>query len=110
MILFLRMAAAGESASAALTRILEDFRLAVRVSFIGGGTPALTSALTRLAAALEVAPLVALYGAQQPAQVVQFMQQADVLVNPRVSGTYYIAAVTAVTAARCCCECSICSL
>jgi glycosyltransferase involved in cell wall biosynthesis len=68
------------------TSLLEEIRTAVRVTFVGGGTAALTQALQALAGALNVSTQVMLVGAQAPERVVQYMQQADVLVNPIVIG------------------------
>jgi hypothetical protein len=65
---------------------LEKLRATVRVTYIGGGTAALTEALRGLAGALNVSAQVALMGAQAPERVVQYMQQAHVLVNPIVIG------------------------
>jgi hypothetical protein len=58
----------------------------VRVTFVGGGTAALTQALQALAGALNVSTQVMLVGVQAPERVVQYMQQAHVLVNPIVPG------------------------
>lgn len=66
--------------------LVTEFLSNVHITYVGGGREALTTALQDLAADLGVAGLVSLEG-QQPAPVVaQFMRQADVLVNPIVTG------------------------
>lgn len=77
------------SSSASVQDVLAqvtEFLSNVHITYVGGGREALNTALQDLAADLGVAGLVSLEG-QQPAPVVaQFMRQADVLVNPIVTG------------------------
>jgi hypothetical protein len=57
------------------------------VTYVGGGRAELVQALQSVAADLGVAALVDLQrGQQAPEGVVALMQQAQVMVNPRVEG------------------------
>lgn len=66
---------------------LQDFAREVRVTFLGEGRPELVQALRALAEDLGLQGMVDLdLGHQTPERVVAFMQQAQVLVNPRTTG------------------------
>jgi glycosyltransferase involved in cell wall biosynthesis len=72
---------------AALRLLLERFEADALVTYVGGGRAELVQALQSVAADLGVAGLVDLQrGQQAPEGVVALMQQAHVMVNPRVEG------------------------
>lgn len=74
--------------SAAVQHLLTSFRANAHTTFIGSGELIVHKALQQLAFSLNVSGVVTIAGAQEPARVIGYMQQADVLVNPIVRGTH----------------------
>lgn len=77
-----------EAQQQALLELLEAFEADTLVTYVGAAKQVLLQALRRLSEELGVAALVDLRRGQQeaPEQVLRFMQEADVLVNPIVVG------------------------